>query len=135
MVPRSRSGIDPQTHIHVLERLVTTTAEAVENTPIFLELLDQPVKYPTIQPLNVEKWKELIHITFRLLRDQPAFPVSAAWTLTRNMMICYDRKTTDEQLCLKLQHLADHRCYRPLLVTGSSRYSPPGPITIKKRSL
>ena len=103
-VPRSRYGIDPQTHSHVLERLVKTTAEAVENIPIFLELLDQPVKDPTIRPLNVEKWKELIHITFRLLRDRSAFPVSAAWTLSRTMMICYDRKTADEQLCLELQH-------------------------------
>ena len=104
MAPRSRSGIDPQTHAHVLERLVKTTAEAVENIPIFLELLDQPVKDHTIQPLNVEKWKELLHTTFRLLRDQTAFPVSAAWTLARTMILCYDRKTVDEQLCLELQH-------------------------------
>ena len=104
MVPRSRYGINPQTHTHVLERLVTTTAEAVENIPIFLELLDQPVKDPTMQPLNIEKWKELLHITFRLLRDQSAFPVSAAWTLARTMTICYDSKTADEQLCLELQH-------------------------------
>ena len=104
MVPRSRSGIDPQTHAHVLERLVTTTAEAVENIPIFLELLDQPVKDHTIQPFSVEKWKGLIHITFRLLRDQSAFPVSAAWTLARAMILCYDRKTVDDQLCFELQH-------------------------------
>ena len=104
MVPRSRSGIDPHTHVHVLERLVTTTAEAVENIPIFLELLDQPVKDPTLRPFNVEKWKELLHITFRLLRDQSTFSVSAAWTLARTMMICYDRKTADEQLSLILKH-------------------------------
>src|SRR5258706_14008568 len=29
LVPRSHSGIDPQTHVHVLERLVTTTDQAV----------------------------------------------------------------------------------------------------------
>ena len=104
MIPRSRSGIDPHIHAHVLERLVTTTAEAVENIPIFLELLDQPVKDPMIQPLDVEKWKGLLHITFRLLRDQSTFSVSAAWTLARTMMICYNRKTADQQLCLELQH-------------------------------
>ena len=104
IVPRSRSSIDAQTHAHVLERLVTTTAEAVENIPIFLELLDQPVKDPTLRPLNVENWKELLHITFRLLRDQSTFSASAAWTLARTMMTCYDRKTADEQLCLELQH-------------------------------
>ena len=104
IVPRSRFGIDPQTHGHVLERLVTTTAEAVENIPIFLELLDQPVKDPTIQPLNMEKWKELIHITFRLLRDQSAFSVSVACTLARTVIFCYDRNTADEQLCLEIQH-------------------------------
>jgi hypothetical protein len=70
MVLRSRSGIDPLTHVHVLERLVTTTAEAVENIPIFLELLDQPVKDPTLRPSDMEKWKGLLHITSRLLRDQ-----------------------------------------------------------------
>ena len=104
MVPRSRSIIDAQTHAHVLERLVMTTAEAVENIPIFLELLDQPVRDPTMQPFNMEKWKELLHITFRLLRDQSTFSVSAACTLVRTMMICYDHKTADQQLCLELQH-------------------------------
>ena len=104
MVPRSRPGIDPHTHVHVLERLVTTIAEAVENIPIFLELLDQPVKDPTLRPLNVEKWKELLHITFRLLGDQLTFSVSVAWTLARTTMICCDHKTADEQLSLILQH-------------------------------
>jgi hypothetical protein len=103
-VLRSRSGIDPLTHVHVLERLVTTTAEAVENILIFLELLDQPVKDPTLRPSDMEKWKGLLHITFRLLRDQSTFSVSAAWTLARTMMICYDRETADQQLELMLQH-------------------------------
>jgi len=85
-VPRSRSGIDPHTHVHVLERLVTTTEEAVENIPIFLELLDQPVKDLTLRPCTMEKWNELLHITFRLLGDQSTFPVSAAWTLARNTL-------------------------------------------------
>src|SRR5258706_1629019 len=40
IVPRSHSGIDPRTHVYVLERLVTTTDEVLENIPIFLELLD-----------------------------------------------------------------------------------------------
>jgi len=103
-VPRSRSDIDPQTHVHVLERLVTTTAEAVENIPIFLELLDQPVKDLTLRPFNVEKWRELLHITLGLLRDQSIFSVSAACTLARTMMICYNHGTADQQLCLTLQH-------------------------------
>ena len=125
-VPRSRSGIDPQTHVHILERLVTTTAEALENIPIFLELLDQPVKDATLRPLNVEKWKELLHITFRLLRDQSTFSASAAWTLARTMMICYDRKAADEQLSLILQHYLggresdNQRPRRPLHVLFSS---------------
>jgi hypothetical protein len=101
---RSRSDIDPQTHVGVLERLVSTTAEAVENIPVFLELLDQPVKDATLRPLNVEKWKELFHITFGLLGDQPTFPVSAARTLTRTMMICYTRETAGQQLGHTLQY-------------------------------
>ena len=104
VVPRSHSGIDPHTHVHVLERLVATTAEAVENIPVFLELLDQPVKYPTLRPLNMEKWRELLTTTSRLLGDQSTFSVSAAWTLARSMMICYDDETPDEQLSLILQH-------------------------------
>ena len=104
MVLRSRSGIHPQTYVHVLERLVATTAEAVENIPIFLELLDQPVKDATLRPINMEKWKELLHITLRLFRDQSTFSVSAAWTLARTMMFCYKHKTADEQLSVILQH-------------------------------
>jgi hypothetical protein len=103
MVPRSHSGIEPRAHVHVLERLVTTTAEAVENIPIFLELLDQPVKDPTLRPSDMEKWKGLLHITFRLLREQSTVSVSAAWTLARTTMICYDRETADQQLELLLQ--------------------------------
>jgi len=105
---RSRSDIDPQTHVHVLERLVSTTAEAVENIPVFLELLDQPVKDTTLRPLNVEKWKELFHITFELLRDQPTFPASAARTLARTMMICYNRETADQQLGRTLEYHLDN---------------------------
>ena len=102
-IPRSHSGIDPQTHVLVLERLVTTTAEAVENITIFLELLDQPVKDATLRPFNVEKWKELLRITWRLLREQSTFSVSSAWTLARTTMICYDHKTAHEQLSRILQ--------------------------------
>src|SRR5258706_6314815 len=104
VVPRSHSDIDPQTHVHVLERLVSTTAEAVDNIPIFLELLDQPVKDATLRPFNVGKWKELLYITLGLLKDKSTFTVSAAWTLTRAMMICYNRGTADRQLSLTLQH-------------------------------
>src|SRR5258706_13174329 len=104
VVPRSRSNIDPQMLVYVLERLVSTTAEAVENIPIFLELLDQPVKDPTLRPFNVEKWKELLHITLGLLRDQSTFSSTAACTLARTMMICYNHETADQQLCLTLEH-------------------------------
>ena len=107
VVPRSRSDINPQMHVNVLERLVTTTAEAVDNIPIFLELLDQPVKDVTLQPFNVEKWKELLHITLGLLRDQSTFSVSAACTLARTMMICFHHKAADQQLCLTLQYHLD----------------------------
>jgi hypothetical protein len=103
MVPRSRSGVDPQTHVHALERLVTTTAEAVENIPIFLELLDQPVKDPTLRPFNMEKWNELLHITSRLLRDQSTVSVAAAWSLARTTILCFNHETADQQLELILQ--------------------------------
>ena len=103
-VPRSRPGIDPQTHVLVLERLVSTTVEAVESVPIFLELLDQPVKDNTLRPFDVDKWRELLQSTLGLLRDRPTFPLSAACTLARTMMICYNRDAPDRQLCLTLQH-------------------------------
>jgi hypothetical protein len=40
---------------------------------IFLELLDQPVKGPTLRPFNMEKRKGLLHITFKLPMDQSTF--------------------------------------------------------------
>src|SRR5258706_5707235 len=126
MVPRSHSGIDPQAQVHVLERLVMTTAEAVENIPIFLDLLDQPVKDPTLRPFNVETWKALLHITLRLLGDQFTIPVSAACTLARAMMICYSHEPPDMQLFLTLQrHLGsrdadDQRTRMPLNLLFSS---------------
>jgi hypothetical protein len=104
VVSRSRSDIDPKTHIYVLERLVSTTAEVVENIPIFLELLDQPVKDATLRPSNMEKWKELFDITFGLLKDQSTLPPSAARTLARTMMICYNSETADRHLFLTLRH-------------------------------
>ena len=109
VVPRSRAGIDPQTHVHVLERLVSTTVEAVESVPIFLELLDQPVKDNTLRPFDVDKWKELLQSTLGLLRDRPTFPLSAACTLARTMMICYNRESPDRQLCLTLQQYLGSR--------------------------
>ena len=124
--PRSRSGIDTQTRVHVLERLVTTTDEVVENIPIFLELLDQPVKDLTLWPLNVEKWNKVLRITLGLLRDQSTFSVSAACTLARAMMICYNHETPDEQLYLTLQHrlgswdVSDERSRMPLNALFSS---------------
>ena len=103
VIPHSHSDIDPWTHVHVLERLVTTTAHVVENIPIFLELLDQPVRDATLRPLNVEKWRELLHITLGLMRDQSTFSVPAACTLARTMMDCYNNEMADQQLCHTLQ--------------------------------
>jgi hypothetical protein len=126
---KKRSDIDPQTQIHVLERLVTTTVEAVENIPIFLELLDQPVKYPALRPFSVEKWRELLRITLGSLGDQSTFTVSAAWALARTIMIFYNHKTADQKLCLSLQrHLGsqetdDQRRRLPLNLLFSSHLS------------
>ena len=99
-----RPDSDPETHILVLERLVSTTVEAVENIPIFLELFDQPVKDATLRPFNMKKWKELLHFTLGSLRDQPTLPVSTAWTLARTIIIYHNRETADRQLCRTLQH-------------------------------
>ena len=106
VVTYSRHQIDPQAHVDVLERLVMTTAEAVENIPIFLELLDQPVKDLTLWPFNVEKWKQLLHITLRLLGDPSTFSVSVACTIARTMLFCYDHETVDQRLYQRLQ-----RCF------------------------
>jgi len=62
------------------------------------------VKSSTIQPSNVEKWRELFGITFGLLKNQSSLPVSTAWTLARTMMLCYDCDAADLQLCLTLWH-------------------------------
>jgi len=107
VVPRSRYQIDPQTHVDVLERLVTTTAEAMENIPLFLELLDQPVKDPALWPSNVEKWKQLLHITLGLLGDPSTFSDSVARTIARNVLFCYGG-TADEYLSRRLITLFEH---------------------------
>ena len=118
------SPADLQTHVHILERLVTETPEAGENIPIFLELLDQPVKYRTVRPLLVETWRKLLHLG--LLRDHSTISVSAACTLARTMMICYNHETADQQLCLTLQdrlgskETDDQRLRMPLNVLFSS---------------
>ena len=104
IVPRFRSDIYPETHLYVLERLVSTTVMTADNIPIFLELLDQPVKDVTLWPFDMDKWRTLLHITLELLRDQPTLPVSTAWTLARTMITCYNRETADRQLCHTLQH-------------------------------
>ena len=122
VVARSRFQVNPQMHVNILERLVMITAEAVENIPVFLDLLDQPVKYPTVRPSNIEKWKQLLHITLGLLGevDPSFFSDSAAWTIARTMMFCYDGETTDEQLSRRLIHRFGH--------TGSSQTSRHKPL-------
>jgi len=102
VVTRSRYRIDPRTHVDILERLLTTTVEVMENIPVFLELLDQPVKDPTLWPSNVKKWKHLLRITLGLLGDQLTFSDSAARTITRNAAFWYDGGTADKQLFQRL---------------------------------
>jgi len=105
VITRSRYQIDPQTHVDILERLVTTTADAIENIPIFLDLLDQPVKDPTLRPSNVEKWKQLLHITLGLLGDPSTFTDSVARTIARNVIFCYYGGTADLELSQRLKLL------------------------------
>jgi len=102
VVTRPHYQIDPQTHVDILERLVTTTVEAMENLPVFLELLDQPVNDPTLWPSDVEKWKHLLQITLGLLGDPSTFSDSVARTIARNVMFCYDDGTADVQLSQRL---------------------------------
>ena len=106
-ITRSRSQIDPQTYVDILEWLVTTTAEAVENIPVFLDLLDQPVSDPTVRPSNIGKWKELLHTTLGLLGDPSTFSASIARTITRNVLFCYDGESADQQLARSLIHHFD----------------------------
>ena len=119
-ITRSRSQIDPQTYLNILERLVTTTAEAVENIPVFLDLLDQPVKDPRLRPSNTTKWKELLHTTLGLLGDPSTFSASVACTIARSVLFCYDDGPADQQLSRNLIHHLDHTCsdqtgkHRPL---------------------
>ena len=125
-VPHSDSVLDPQIHVDVLEHLVTTTVKAVENIPLFLELFDQPVKYPTLRPRNLEKWKDLLNIILSLPRDQSTFSISDACTLARTMMICYNHETPDKLLFHTLQHhlgsreADDQNARKPLNVLFSS---------------
>ena len=107
---RSQSQeIDHQTYVHILERLVTRTAQAVENIPVFLELLDQPVKDPTLRPSNVKDWKAILQITVELLEDSSALSDSAARTIARTMVFCHDKsKSADKQLSRRLKYHFDH---------------------------
>ena len=97
--------IDHQTYVNILERLVTMTAQVVDNIPVFLELLDQPVKDPTLRPSNVEDWRYILHITSELLKDSPTLSDSAARTIARTMLFCDDDgKAADEQLFRRLKY-------------------------------
>ena len=101
-VIRSHSQIDPKTYVDIFERLVTTTAAAVENIPVFLELLDQPVKDLMLRPSNIEKWKDLLHMTLGPLGDPSTFSDSVARTIARSVLFCYDGQPADEQLSQRL---------------------------------
>ena len=109
VVTRSRFQVDPQADVDILERLVTTTTEAVENIPIFLELLDQPVKDLTLWPFNVEKWTQLLHTTLELLGDPSTISDSIACTIARTMLFCYSHETVDQRLYQRLQRVFDIR--------------------------
>ena len=120
-VPRSQSQIDYQTYASILERLVTTTPEAVENIHVFLDLLDQPVKDLTLRPSNVRKWKELLHTTMRLLGDPSTFSDSATRTIARTLIFCYDLgDSAKRELSQRLRYHFDHMSlgqtdkYKPL---------------------
>ena len=108
-ITRSHSQIDPQTYLNILERLATMTAKGVENIPVFLDLLDQPVKDPRLRPASVEKWKELLRTTLGLLGDPSTFSDSVARTIARSVMFWYDR-SADDQLSRNLIHHFDHMC-------------------------
>jgi len=109
VVTRARSQRDSQTHVDILERLIRTTAEGVENIPIFLELLDQPVKYPTLQPNDLEKWKQLLDITMRLLGDPSTYSESVTCTIARTVILCHDREAVDQRLYEALRQRFDNR--------------------------
>ena len=109
-VTRSHSRIDPQTYVDIFERLVTTTAEAVENIPVFLELLDQPFKDPALRPSNMEKWNDLLRTTLGLLGDPSTFSDSVARTIARSVLFCYDGESTDEQLSRRLTYHFENMC-------------------------
>ena len=104
VITRSHSQIDPQAYVNILERLVTTTAEAVESIPVFLDLLDRPVKDPTLRPSNVQKWKHLLYTTSGLLGDPSSFSDAAARTIARGVLFCYDVDSADLQLARRLQY-------------------------------
>ena len=80
----------------------------MDHVPVFLELLDQPVKHPMLWPSNVEKWKQLLHITLGLLGDSSTFSDSVARTIARNVLFCYDGGTADRQLSQRLRCHFDH---------------------------
>src|SRR5260370_34159139 len=86
------------------------TAEAVENIPVFLELLDQPVKDTTLWPSSVEKLKHLLDMTLRLLGDPSTFSDSVACTIACNLLVCYDSKSADQQLARKLIYHFECMC-------------------------
>jgi len=109
VVTRAPSQEDSQLHVDVLEQLIRRTAEGVENGPIFLELLDQPVKYPTLQPNNLKEWERLLHITLGLLGDPSTFSESVACTIARTMIICHDGEAVDQRLCERLRQCFDNR--------------------------
>ena len=109
-ITHSHSQIDPQTYLDIFERLVTGTAKGVENIPVFLDLLDQPVKDLRLQPSNVAKWRELLHTTLGLLGDLSTFSDSAACTIARSVLFCYDGGSADQQLARNLIHHFDHMC-------------------------
>ena len=110
--PQGSRPVNKQAAVHqfsLIERMVTTTAPRLENIPVLLELLDQPVKDFTLRPSNVNSLKYLLQNTLGLLGDSSTLSDPAARTIARTMVFCYDNsKYADERLSGKLKYHFGH---------------------------
>jgi hypothetical protein len=94
-------------HFKIAQRLAQKTSEAADNIPVFLELLDQPVKYPYLRPRAIPEWQGLLQTAVRQLSDLSTFTAPIARTIARTFLACYDADTFDRQLHLRLCHSLD----------------------------
>ena len=49
-----------ETHLAISERLYAATSKAVENLPVFIELLDQWVHTPSLRPHSMSTWHQIL---------------------------------------------------------------------------